>query len=69
MTNSDMPRRGPPPDLRNNKIMIRLVLGLVVGGVILYGLDSFVFHPTPPVHVSAPTSEPTGEGPGTPGRL
>ena len=52
MTNSDMARRGSPADL---KIMIRTVVGLVVGGVLLYGLHSYIFHPAPAVlQVSTP---------------
>jgi hypothetical protein len=54
MTVSDKAHRGPPPDLRDNKIVIRLVLGLLAGGVLLYGLHSYVFHSAPTVQLSAP---------------
>ena len=66
---SDRSNREPPPDLRNNKIAIAMVLGLVAVGIVWYGLTA-AFHPAiaPVVHATSP-AEPTGQGPGTPGRL
>lgn len=59
--------RGPPPDLRKNKIVIAIVFGLVAVGAVWYGLNTYILHPTPTVHAVAPVSQPTG--PGTPGHL
>ena len=68
---SDRSNRDPQPDLRNNKIGIGIILGLVAVGIIWYGLTTYAFPPAPaPVaHATNPAPESTGQGPGTPGRL
>jgi hypothetical protein len=52
----------------NNKIAVTIILVLFALGVIWYGVDHYVTHPTPAVHAAAPASEPVGQGPGTLGR-
>jgi hypothetical protein len=54
--------------LRNNRIAIMAVLAIGAVGAIYYGVTSYMAPPLPVAHSSAPALEPTGQGPGTPGR-